>query len=196
MIREVGSKHLLDSAAVAESNPKQAELDASPAAVDGEEETDTSREEIQVEGTTLVVVNWALDVLLVMLRNVDLQAAAPEQLPPFFNLPFFNLPQPLTEAALKTAILSAIRDGCNEPKPRIIETFGFECSVAGLGSIVHAADGQAASDWWRYQNEQAMATGYPSGICPIGQLYVPRPRSQGMDRIQMSNFATLVPLFS
>ncbi len=137
------------------------------------------------------VVDWSLQRLLAILNNPVVQTLAPP-LPPTLVLP----PRPITEGALKTAILFAIR-GATVPPLIPGGAFGFESSAADIGNIAAAATSQCGDPWWVFQDAQSVAFGNGT-ICPIAQLWIPRPRTNTLTRTAMLFPVppTMVPLFN
>eukprot|EP01031_Cornospumella_fuschlensis_P025741 gene25741-31088_t len=134
-------------------------------------------------------MDWRIQNLILVLSNADVQAQAP---PPPQRL---VLPGEITENALKTAVLHAIR-GIPPDLPILIEgnTFGFEASMQHLGGIGVAASQQCSHEWWAYQEASSVALGYGS-MCPIGQMWIPRPRNATMTRFLRGDVGP-TPLFN
>eukprot|EP01031_Cornospumella_fuschlensis_P028275 gene28276-34142_t len=122
------------------------------------------------------------------MSNADVQAQAP---PPPQRL---ALPGEITDNALKTAVLHATR-GIPPDQPHLIEgsIFGFEVSMQHLGGIGVAANQQCSHEWWAYQGASSIALGYGS-LCPIGQMWITRPRSATMTRFLRGDLGS-TPLF-
>lgn len=138
-----------------------------------------------------VLVDWSLQRLLAILNNSAAQQNAP--LPP----PTLVLPSGLiTENALKASILGAIR-GATLPSMIPGGMFGFESSSADVGNIESAATVQCADPWWIHQDTQSIAFGIGT-ICPIAQLWIPRPRTNALTRTAVLYPVppTMVPLFN
>jgi hypothetical protein len=141
-----------------------------------------------------VVVDWHLNILLQILNDAAVQAQAPP-LPAFLLLPIVVS---IDESDLKLAILRSIRGIAPFPNLLPGNTFGFESTNAQVGNITAAAMFQCLSPWWAHQDNAAITAGLGS-ICPIAQLWIPRPRSNTMDRTGMSALPIppgLTPLFN